>query len=243
MSYFSVFARANEPTTPQLPLPRRSSTLSSESSTHSSEASSTPQLDRLRNQQTVSPMRRTRRWLEGHSPNVTHSYPHLRRVSGSRVVKHKNQNKKDKRKSFWGLELLFGLFGKQQDETGDDELEGDTVVEEEHSLSTAELDNDVTLVEVDGEIIKVELKEESDKSLGFHDPGVQQRTSEEKWLHNKLSRLGREPLLPRSWNMDFPSFPDYLFSSDPARTFINNNHTTISHGKQPPSRLFPQLSN
>ena len=224
MSYFSVFARANEPTTPQSPPPRRSSTPSSESSTIS-------QLDQLRNQQTVSPMRRTRRWLEGHSPNITPSAPDPHRVSGSRVVKHKNQNKKDKRKSFWGLELLFGLFGKQQDETGDDELEGDTIIEDEHSLPTTELDNDVTLVEVDGEIIKVEFKEESDKSLGFHDPEIQQRTSEEKWLHHKLSRLGREPLLPRSWNMDFPSFPDYLFSSDPARTFINNNHTTISHGE------------
>ena len=225
MSYFSVFTRANGPTTPQSPPRRRSSTSSSNST-------STQELDQLLDRQTVSPMRRTRRWLEGPSPNVTPSAPDLHRVSEGRVVKDKSQNNKDKRKSFWGLQLLSGLFGKEQDENGDDGLEGDTIVaEDENSLPATELDNDVTLVEYDGEIIKAKFEEQSDKSLGFHDPVVQQRTTEEKWLYTKLSRLGREPILPRSWNMDFPTFPAYLFSSDPARSFINNNHTTISHGK------------
>ena len=224
MSYFSVFTRANGPTTPHS-LPRR------RSSTSSSKSTSTQELDQLLDRQTMSPMRRTRRWLEGPSPNITPSAPDLHRVSGSRVVKHKGQNNKDKRKSFWGLQLLSGLFGKEQDEKGGDGLEGDTIVEDENSLPATEPDNDVTLVEYNEEVIKAKFEEPSDKRFGFHDPRVQQRTKEETWLFNKLSRLGREPLLPRSWNMDFPTFPAYLFSSDPARAFINNNHTTISHGK------------
>ena len=174
-------------------------------------------------------MKRTQRWLEGPSPNMIQSTPDLHKVNGSRVVKANGQNGKDKRKSFWGLQLLFGLFGKEQDEKGDDELEGDTVVEDEDPIPATELDNDFTLVEDNEESIIFE--ELSDQSVSYYDPQVQQRTDEDSWLFNKLSRLGREPLLPRSWNMDFPTFPAYLFSSDPARVFVNNNHTTISHGK------------
>ena len=152
--------------------------------------------------------------------------PNLHKVKGSRVVKANGHNGNDNRKSFWGLQLLSSLFGKEQDEKGDDQLEGDTVVEDEDPVPATELDNDFTLVEENEGSIE-------EQSLSYHDPQVQQRTDEESWLFNKLARLGREPLLPRSWNMDFPTFPAYLFSSDPARVFVNNNHTTISHGKHP----------
>lgn len=183
-------------------------------------------------------MKRTQSWLEGPSPNRIQSTPDLHKVKGSRVGKTKGQNGKDKRKSFWSLQFLSGLFGKEQDEKGDNELEGDTVVENEDPISANELDNDFTLVEDNEELIKAESaslhsEELSNQSLSFHNPQIQQRTDEETWLFNKLSRLGREPLLPRSWNMDFTTFPAYLFSSDPARVVVNNNHTTVSHGKHP----------
>ena len=173
--------------------------------------------------------------------------PNLHKVKGSRVVKangHNGHNGNDKRKSFWGLQLLSSLFGKEQDEKGDDEFEGDTVVEDEDPIPATELDNDLTLVEDNEGFNEAEpgrfpFEEQSDQSLSYYDPHVQQRTDEDTWLFNKLSRLGREPLLPRSWNMDFPTFPAYLFSSDPARVFVNNNHTTISHGKHP---AHPHLS-
>lgn len=178
-------------------------------------------------------MRRTRRWLEGTPPNITPSAPDLHKVSGSRVVKDNGRNKKEKRKSFWGLQLLSGLFGKEEDEKDENGLEGDTIVENENLLPATELDNDSTLVEDNEEDTKAEFED---------DPVVLQRTDEEIWLRTKLSRLGREPLLPRSWNMDFSTFPDYLFSSDPARSFVNNNHTTISHGKPPlPLPFLPTL--
>ena len=231
MPYLSVFARANGPSTPQSPARRQSSISSSESA-------STPKLDRLLDRQTLSPMKRTQSWLEGPSPNRIQSTPDLHKVKGSRVGKTKGQNGKDKRKSFWSLQFLSGLFGKEQDEKGDNELEGDTVVENEDPISANELDNDFTLVEDNEELIKAESaslhsEELSNQSLSFHNPQIQQRTDEETWLFNKLSRLGREPLLPRSWNMDFTTFPAYLFSSDPARVVVNNNHTTVSHGKHP----------
>ncbi len=179
-------------------------------------------------------MNRTQRWLEGPSPNTTQSTPDLHKVKGSRVVKDNGQSSKDKRKSFWGLQLLSGLFGKEQDEKGDDELEGDTIVEDEDPVPAIEPDNEITLVEDNEEVIEAfPFEEQSDQGLSYNDAQVQQRTNEETWLFNKLSRLGREPLLPRSWNMDFPTFPAYLFSSDPARVFLNNTHTTISHGKHP----------
>ena len=237
MSYLSVFTRANGPTTPQSPA-RRQSSISS------SETASTPKLDRLLDRQTLSPMKRTQSWLEAPSPDKIQSTQNLHKVKGSRVVKANGKNGKEKRKSFWGLQFLSGLFGKEQDEKDHDELEGDTIVEDEDPIHTTELDNDLTLVEDNEELNKAEsaslhTEELSNRSLSFHDPQIQQRTDEETWLFNRLSRLGREPLLPRSWNMDFPTFPAYLFSSDPARAFVNNNHTTISHGKHP---AHPHLS-
>ena len=181
-------------------------------------------------------MKRTQSWLEAPSPDKIQSTPTLHKVKGSRVVKANGKNGKEKRKSFWGLQFLSGLFGKEQDEKDHDELEGNTIVEDEDPIHTTELDNDPTLVEDNEELNKtdsasLQTEELSDRNLSFHDPQIQQRTDEETWLFNRLSRLGREPLLPRSWNMDFPTFPAYLFSSDPARIFVNNNHTTISHGK------------
>ena len=181
-------------------------------------------------------MKRTQSWLEAPSPDKIQSTPNLHKVKGSRVVKANGKNSKEKRKSFWGLQFLSGLFGKEQDDKDHDELEGDTIVEDEDPIRTTELDNDLTLVEDNEELNRAEsaslqTEELSDRNLSFHDPQIQQRTEEETWLFNRLSRLGREPLLPRSWNMDFPTFPAYLFSSDPARVFVNNNHTTISHGE------------
>lgn len=181
-------------------------------------------------------MKRTQSWLEAPSPDKIQRTPNLHKVKGSRVVKANGKNGKEKRKSFWGLQFLSGLFGKEQDKKDHDELEGDTIVEDEDPIHTTELDNDLTLVEGNEELNKadsasLQTEDLSDRNLSFHDPQIQQRTEEETWLFNRLSRLGREPLLPRSWNMDFPTFPAYLFSSDPARVFVNNNHTTISHGK------------
>ena len=232
MPYFSAFARVGGPTTPQSLARRQSSSSSSKSS------STTPELDRLLDRQTMSPMNRTQNWLEGPSPNTTQNTPDLHKVRGGRVVKDNGQNGKDKRKSFWGLQLLSSLFGQEQDENGDDELEGDTIVEDEDPNRAIELDNEITLVEDNEEVIEAEqgrlpFEMQSDQGLSYNDSRIQQRTNEEIWLFNKLSRLGREPLLPCSWNMDFPTFPAYLFSSDPSRVFVNNTHTTISHGKHP----------
>ena len=237
MSYLSVFSRASGPPTPQSPARRQSSISSSASA-------STPVFGRRLDRQTLSPMKRTQSWLEAPSPNKIQSTPDLHKVKGSRVVKAKGQNGKDKRKSFWGLQFLSGLFGKEQDEKGDGELEGDTIVEDEDPISATELDNEFTLVEDTEELRKSEsaslrFEELSHQSLSFYEPQIQQRTDGETWLFNKLSRLGREPLLPPSWNMDFPTFPAYLFSSDPARVSINNNHTTVSHGERP---AHPHLS-
>ena len=221
MSYLSVFSRASGPSTPQTPA-------RSQSSISSSASVLTPEFDRRLDRQKLSPMKRTQSWLGAPSPNKIQSTQDLHKVKGSRIVKAaKGQRGKDKRKSIWGLQFLSGLFGKEQDGKGDGELEGDTLVEDE---------DESTLVEDTEKLSKSEsaslhFEELSHQSLSFYEPQIQQRTDGETWLFNRLSRLGREPLLPPSWAMDFPTFPADLFTSDPARVLVNNNYTTVSHGK------------
>ena len=203
-----------------------------------------PEFNRRLDRQTLSSIKRTQSWLGAPSPNKIQSAQDLQKVQGSRVVKAKGQTGKDKRKSFWGLQFLSGLFGKEQDGKGDGELEGDTLVEDEGLVPATELDDEFTLVEDTEELSKSEsaslhFEELSHQSLSFYEPQIQQRTASETWLFNRLSRLGREPLLPPSWAMDFPTFPADFFSSDPARVSVNNNHTTVSHGKH---QAHPHLS-
>lgn len=49
-------------------------------------------------------------------------------------------------------------------------------------------------------------------------------------LYRKIDMRGREPLLPGSWEKDFPGFPRVLFNFNPDRTFIKSVGSTNKKG-------------
>ena len=227
MSHLSALASASGLATAQAPARRPSTTTATVA---------TPELGHLLDRQTVSPMKRTKLWIEGPTPKKLQSTTDITSVRDGRITKLTGQNRKTKRKSFWGLQLLSNLFTKAQDEKRNDNLEGDTIVENEDPMSTIENDNEFTLVGDNDDVLEAKqmqrhLEDQSGQNLLQDESIVQTWSDEENWLFNKLARLGREPLLPHTWYMDFPTFPAYIFSKDPIGVLVNNTHTTLSHGE------------
>jgi hypothetical protein len=53
---------------------------------------------------------------------------------------------------------------------------------------------------------------------------------DEMFLFERLSMRSFEELLPATWQIDFPTLPKTLFTTDPDKTFINFNCGTSSRG-------------
>ena len=225
MAYLSAFARASGITTPA----------SKDRTPSSIDSTSTPEPEHPLDRRTMSLIKRTQQWLEGPTPKKDSNTVNLHKVKGSRITK--SPSKKEKRKSFWSLELLSSFFGKEQKEETTDDLEGETYVEDDEPLPTIEHDHDFTLVEDYEDEDKAAntkraLKDVNDRYLDYTDPRIKEWTNEEIWLFNKLQKRGAEPLLISTWTRDFSTFPDQLFSQDENQVFINNIHTSSGHGRQ-----------
>lgn len=198
-------------------------------------SAATLDLDHSLDRRTMSPVKRTQQWLEAPTPKKGPNNVDLHKVKGSRIIK--SPSRKEKRKSFWGLELLSSFFSKDQKEETTDNLDGDTYVENDEPLPTIEHDHDFTLVEDSEDGNKAAntrraLKNVNDRYLDYNDPRIKEWTKEEIWLFNKLQKRGVEPLLISTWSLDFSTFPDQLFSPDENQIFIKNIHTSSGHGKQ-----------
>lgn len=180
--------------------------------------------------------RRTEKWLQEHTPRKHDSGIQLRKVRGGRVGREKGLGQRKKRVSFWNLAHWFGGSYKSQSEDREDvDLEGDTMIEDTGSAAS-EYDNDLTLVadEYDEGIKGAEtagsLRNYRDRCLGYDDPRIQDWTEEERWLFTKLTKRGYEPLLHDTWILDYPTFPDQLFTNDKSQVYINNIHTSTGRG-------------
>lgn len=55
-------------------------------------------------------------------------------------------------------------------------------------------------------------------------------TEDEMWLHQKLVRRGEEPLFHNAWGLDFPTFPEDLFTLDHSKIFIYSISDNDFHG-------------
>ena len=159
----------------------------------------------------------------------------LHKVKEAKIAKA-NASTTQKRSSFWGLPLLASLFGRNKASNGD-ELEGDTIVNDENQAQDTEKGNDFTLVANGDDYVEEEQEEDAHQTLKdyrknsydhFH---VDEWTSEETWFFTRLRYRGREPLFDHTWFKDFDFFPDRLFTNDPAQVLINNNHCTIYRGE------------
>ena len=184
--------------------------------------------------------RRTEKWLQGHSPTKQSSDLELRRVKDGRIVKKNGREQRKKRASFWNVALWFSGSGKKgDDDCEEDDLEGDTMVDEDGSAETTRYDNDVTLIaeeedeRVKGDMTAHSLRDHNNRYLDYRDPRLQQDwTDEERWLFTKLANRGFEPLLHNTWALDYATFPYQLFTNDESQVYINNNHSSTGRGTQ-----------
>lgn len=193
---------------------------------------------------------RTEKWLQENSPSKhTSGALELRKVKEGRIVKKRGHDQRKKRASFWFLPLWFRGYGKSQsnDREEEDDLEGDTMIDDDDddddgSAAAADYDNDLTLVVDDydggvkgGDETAHALQDCNDRYLNYDDPRVQDWTEEERWLFTKLTNRGHEPLLHVTWIMDYPTFPDELFTNDESQVYINNAYGSIGRGTHYPS--------
>lgn len=191
--------------------------------------------------------RRTEKWLQEHTPKKLSSGLDLRKVKDGRIVRKNGRERRKKRKSFWNLALWFSRSGKSQsDECEEDELEGDTMIDDDGDGCAAApgYDNDITVVVDDydegmkSDETRHALQKYDDRYLDYDDPRIQDWTEEERWLFTKLTNRGYEPLLHTTWILDYPTFPDQLFTNDESRVYINNMYGSIGRGMHP-GPLFP----
>lgn len=180
---------------------------------------------------------RTERWLQGHSPRKHDSGLDLRKVREGRTGSKNGPDQRKKRASFWNLALWFGGSSKSQsDEREGEDLEGDTMIDDAGSAAAPGYDNDHTLVEDDyDEGIKDDesVRPPQKYSVGrfdYNNSSIQEWTEEERWLFTRLRNRGYEPLLHDTWIIDYPQFPDQLFTNDEDQVYINNIHSSTGRG-------------
>ena len=182
--------------------------------------------------------RRTEKWLQEHTPRKCDSGLGLRTVKEGKIAKKNDPDPRKRRASFWNLALWFSASGKHQndDREGEEDLEGDTMIDDAGSAAAPEYDNDLTLVvdDYDGGTKSDEtaraLRNYSDRCLDYDDPRIQDWTEEERWLFTKLTNRGYEPLLHSTWVMDYSTFPDQLFTNDESQVYISNIHSSTGRG-------------
>lgn len=185
--------------------------------------------------ESMSPTKRTRRWLEASTP-VEETVIH--KVKSSKITK-RGRDKRKNRSSFWGLPLLANFFSKKQTAETED-LEDDTISHDDTLIPTTESEKDFTLVADSGDYDEEGLVKKTERTLqdyhsdryhDYNDPGFKEWTDDEIWFFTRLRNRGREPLFDHTWALDFPTYPDSLFTKDSKQIFINSINTTIFRGK------------
>ena len=130
MAYFTALRQSFD----NLMSPAASRTKRPTISTHSSTSSLKERLDHDR----MSPTKRTTEWLQGHSPTKLSNTPKLLRLKGSKVIKHQVATPSATAKSakahpkFWER-LLPNIPYLSPAKKPEDELEGSTFIEEDHT--------------------------------------------------------------------------------------------------------------
>ena len=201
--------------------------------------------------QPVTPKRRTREWIQAHTTGGQ-SDPNLHSVKTGRVTKRRSSSTaiKSKKRKSWIQRLLPLFFGGANDDVREQEdLEGTIVGETEE----VDLEGDTTWVDTSTPI-GVKAKQTSPEVADWKsqpenyatgaasrkilppvaaqstDPDKKELTTDEWWLFDKINRRGTEPLLPLSWQLDFPSLPDDLFSEQEVVCFINSKSGNLYSG-------------
>ncbi|KAL9001799.1 MAG: hypothetical protein Q9188_005242 [Gyalolechia gomerana] len=200
-------------------------------SKHPKRTTRSPSLEEVRSRldrHIASPSKRTSDWLKAHSVDI--KTPRALGVKGSKVTKYtpsKTQSAKAKSK-FWDRVLPNFLSGKSNEQTQDD-IGGTTLIEDDRLSNSPGFGNDATLVDADisqhTAVVAPNLWKAEDEDTLYvptaADLEVMKNWSEDEvWLFHRLNNRGFEPLLPGTWDFDFETVPDKVFSDDDAKVLI-----------------------
>lgn len=175
----------------------------------------------------ATPSKRTSDWLKAHSVDI--KTPRTLGVKGSKVTKptaFNSQSAKAKSK-FWDR-VLPSFLSKNANEQSQLDLEGTTLVENDHLSNSPGVDN-ITLVNADvsqyttavaPSLMKVEDEDEVYVPTAADLEIMKHWSKDEVWLFYRLNNRGFEPLLPATWDFDFETVPDLVFSDDDAKVLI-----------------------
>lgn len=107
------------------------------------------------------------------------------------------------------------LYNKSSNEV-EDELEGSTFIEDVPTDRSPGTVDDTTLIEYNYGRGQARFATPSDEVQ------TEDYTEDEMWLHQKLVHRGEEPLFHNAWGLDFPTFPEDLFTLDKSEIFIHS---------------------
>lgn len=201
-----------------------------------------PSLEEVRSRldrHAATPSKRTSDWLKTHSVDI--KIPKTLGVKGSRVTKptpSKTQSTKTKSK-FWDRVLPKFLFKNLNEQTQDD-LEGATLVESNSPHNSFGGDDNATLVNagvsqntaaVVPSLMKVQDEDEVYVPTAADLEIMRTWSKDEVWLFYRFNNRGFEPLLPVTWDFDFETVPDLVFSDDDAKVLIKAREGNEYNGK------------
>ncbi|KAL9597314.1 MAG: hypothetical protein Q9219_005238 [cf. Caloplaca sp. 3 TL-2023] len=177
---------------------------------------------------TLSPSKRTSEWLKTHSVDI--KTPKALAVKGGKISKptpSKKQSAKVKTK-FWDR-VLPNFMSKKSHEQNLDDIEGTTLIDDDRFSNSPDFDGDNTSVDAsagfDAQVVNPALIAAEDEDTVYKPTAedikvMKHWSSDEVSLFNKLNLRGFEPLLPETWDWDFETVPDKVFSADDARVLI-----------------------
>lgn len=185
----------------------------------------------------MSPSKRTSDWLKAHSGEI--KTPKALGVKGSKVTKptpSKKQSAKAKGK-FW--DRVLPKFLNKTNEEARDDLEGDTLFDEDQFDALQDDNNEATLLNpdlsVNAELTNPALNAAEEENT-YYTPTVEDLeamkswSKDQVWLFYKLNMRGFEPLVPGIWDFEFVTLPDNLFSDNDARVLIKAHEASEYNG-------------
>lgn len=188
-------------------------------------------LDSHLDPQNPSPARRTREWIKSNNTERSSKKSNVLGVKGSKIAKSSSKprpsissgNKTTPRGKVLGrLSSLLDTKDNDEVEAG---LEGSTIVEVEPTDRIPNTREDDTLIGHDYE------KDQEPFATPSDEVQTEDYAEDELWLHQRLVRRGEESLFHNAWALDFPTFPEDLFTLDRSKILIHSIGDNDFHGR------------
>lgn len=132
--------------------------------------------------------------------------------------------------------------GSSQEGTDLDGSDEQRIVEQLNVESMSLEEDEVKVEEVDEDAVaqaRVEEYLERQAELAMRKEEIERARAAGDWhadelfLYERLTMRSYEELIPLSWEIDFPTLPEVIFTDDPQKMFINHNYNSSSQGELP----------